>query len=311
MNTIPSSLPAVTVSVLSYNSANFIIETLDSIYNQSYPHLILQVCDDCSTDDTLTLCQKWIDTHGSRFVKTKIIQPESNTGVTANCNRAWEHCETDYCKDIAGDDILLPNCIEDNMKYASAHPEALIIFSRLEVLPCRSDASKVEREAYEAYAKSYRYSFFTLSDEEQATLLEKSNRLYAPTAFYKVKELLAMGLRHDERIPDIEDYPKWLNALHMGIKFHFFDIATVGYRYHNASMSNGQIYSERNMRSLRLIEKYYGKSTESKEAHDTQQLMARLGRLQEKQHKHLRIIRLLIGLSALLFVLLLFSFIYR
>ena len=308
---IKSSLPTVTISVLTYNSAKYVIETLDSIKSQSYPNIILQVCDDCSTDNTTALCRKWIDVNRSRFVKATIIQPEHNTGVTANCNRAWSHCETDYCKDIAGDDILLPNCIEDNINYALAHPEALIIFSRLEVLPCKKGANKAAKKEHEAFAQSFHYSFFNLNQEEQVEALKKENPLYAPTAFYKVKKLLALGLRHDERIPDIEDYPKWINASRMGIHFHFIDIPTIGYRFHEGSISHAASYSERYQKSLRLIQQYYDTYSEPKKEVDIKLLCTQLDHLRKKQHKHLIIIRILTLTSLVLLLLLFLSIVYR
>lgn len=109
---IDDKKPTVTVSVTTYNSAKYVAETLESIKNQSYPNLILQISDDCSTDNTIDICKSWINKNKDRFVKTKIIVPESNTGVTGNCNRAWDACETRYFKGIAGDDLLLPYCIE-------------------------------------------------------------------------------------------------------------------------------------------------------------------------------------------------------
>ena len=131
---IDDKKPTVTVSVTTYNSAKYVAETLESIKNQSYPNLILQISDDCSTDNTIDICKSWINKNKDRFVKTKIIVPESNTGVTGNCNRAWDACETRYFKGIAGDDLLLPYCIEKNMQYVTQHPEAIFVFSKIQVL---------------------------------------------------------------------------------------------------------------------------------------------------------------------------------
>ena len=40
---------------------------------------------------------------------------------------------SDWVKFIAGDDILLPNCIEDNMAFVAQNPVAKIIFSQVKV----------------------------------------------------------------------------------------------------------------------------------------------------------------------------------
>ncbi|MDE6917678.1 MAG: glycosyltransferase, partial [Lachnospiraceae bacterium] len=51
----------VSVIVLSYRSAQTIVETLDSIRNQTYPNIELIVTDDCSPDDTVQVLRAWME----------------------------------------------------------------------------------------------------------------------------------------------------------------------------------------------------------------------------------------------------------
>ena len=80
--------PLVTVAVIAYNSSKTVVETLDSIKNQSYQNLELIVSDDGSTDDTVTVCENWIANHQARFIRTELITVAKNTGTSANINRA-------------------------------------------------------------------------------------------------------------------------------------------------------------------------------------------------------------------------------
>ena len=116
-------LPLVSVPVITYNSAKTVIETLDSIKAQTYQNLELIVSDDCSTDNTVEVCQKWIEENKSRFVRTEVVTVEKNTGVAGNLNRAEAACRGEWIKPIAGDDVLLPNCIQDCIDYVAEHPE--------------------------------------------------------------------------------------------------------------------------------------------------------------------------------------------
>ena len=52
--------PIVSVVVVTYNSAKYVLETLESIKDQTYPNLSLVISDDCSTDNTVKLCRKCI-----------------------------------------------------------------------------------------------------------------------------------------------------------------------------------------------------------------------------------------------------------
>ena len=171
----------VTIGVLTYNSSKYVIETLESIKAQTYPSLILQISDDCSTDDTIEICKKWIEDNKERFVKTKVIIPDHNTGVSANANRNWDECETEWIKDIAGDDLLLPNCIEDNMKYIEKHPDAVVVFSKVKGFRASNGKKKLVDIPW------HDYSFFNLTPKEQYNFLfYKGNHLPAASCFYNI-----------------------------------------------------------------------------------------------------------------------------
>lgn len=77
--------PLISVVVITYNSSNTIIETLESISRQSYPNIELIISDDCSKDDTVNKAQNWINSNG---VKGLVITAVKNEGIPANVNSA-------------------------------------------------------------------------------------------------------------------------------------------------------------------------------------------------------------------------------
>lgn len=245
------SQPVITVGVITYNSSKYIVETLESIKAQTYPHLILQISDDCSTDGTVEICERWIEKNRARFVKTKIIVAEHNTGVSANANRNWDACETLWLKEIAGDDLLLPGCIEDNTRYVTEHPEAVVVFSRVRPFRVLFGKKVWNEESW------HDYSFFNLTpDEQYHYLIYEGNHLPAAPCFYNIPKLRKIGIRHDERIPLLEDYPKWVTLARKGVTFSFLDKHTVGYRLNNNSLSIG-LYSPQFYKSNLLFYLYY------------------------------------------------------
>lgn len=245
------STPAVTVAVITYNSSKTVAATLDSIYNQTYPHLELVISDDCSTDDTVDICRKWIDKHQDRFIRSELITVPQNTGVSANMNRAWDAIQTVWSKDIAGDDLLLPNCIDDNMSYIREHPDAIVVFSRLVFFTMRG-RKKIQLESWE-----HDYDFFDLSPKDQYDyLISKGSRIPTCTCFENIAELRRLGVRNDERIPLMEDYPKWIALARKGIKFHFFNNTTVEYRYDPDSLCHG-VHTPQYFRTRILLYLYY------------------------------------------------------
>ena len=250
MKTVDSK-PTVTVSVSTYNSSKFVVETLESIKKQTWDKLILQISDDCSTDNTVDVCREWIGKNKDRFEDTRIIEVDHNTGVSANANRAWDACTTEYYKGIAGDDLLLPNCIEDNMAYVTKHPDAIFVFSR-------AKAFGVSRERCDRHEKKvFDYSFFQMTPEQQYDRIKYGSCLPAASCFCNIKKIREIGMRHDERIPFLEDRPKWITVIRKRIKFHFFDKETVLYRLHERSLSNTSVLAPKFYESTRLAFFYY------------------------------------------------------
>lgn len=242
--------PFVTVSVLTFNSSKTVKDTLDSIYNQTYPNLDLIISDDCSTDKTISICRKWIETHKDRFNSVQLLTVTRNTGVTANINRAWSACKTDWNKDIAGDDILLPSCIDDYVSFVEKNPDAIVIFSRIRLFRTRFWRKVWFPDTW------HDFGFFELDQKEQLHyLVFNSGRIPTCSAFYNLSKI-STWYRHDERIPLLEDDPKWIVFAQNGIKFHLLNKETVGYRCSIKSLSNG-FHSPRYYNSRLLFYLYY------------------------------------------------------
>ena len=59
--------PLVSMIVLCYNQAQFVVETLESVRAQTYKHTELIIIDDCSTDDSVAVIERWLHENGRRL----------------------------------------------------------------------------------------------------------------------------------------------------------------------------------------------------------------------------------------------------
>lgn len=243
--------PLVSVPVITYNSAKYVLETLESIKAQTYQNIELIISDDCSTDNTVELCQQWVEQNKNRFVRTQIITSETNTGVSANGNRARKECKGEWVKSIAGDDLLCDDCIENYIEFVSNKEGIISVFGRIEAF-----GSTDERNSYFSN-EVFDYSFFYLSKNEQLDyLINKRNCLPASTHFYNIKKMRDLNIENDERIPLLEDWPKWINILEKGVKLEFMDKVTVKYRVHEGALSSHAV-SVNFYKSNFLFDLYY------------------------------------------------------
>ena len=243
----------VSVPVITYNSSKFVLETLESIKAQTYQNVELIISDDCSTDNTVELCRKWAEENKERFVRTQIITSETNTGVSANLNRAEAACQGEWVKGIAGDDLLMPNCIADCVEYVQQHPNIIYLFGKIEVFGANEEKNKYFSEHV------FDYSFFNLDIEGQLErLVFEQNCVPASTCFYNRQKAIELGIRNDERIPLLEDWPKWIMILGKKVKLEFVDKVLVQYRIHEKSLStSSRLSSIRSKESSILFDLYY------------------------------------------------------
>lgn len=242
--------PLVTIGVYTYNSSETVLETLESVKRQTYPNIELIISDDCSKDDTVEKCNKWIDKNKQRFVNVRLLKTDINTGQSGNYNRVLKVCSGEWIKDIDGDDLLTPNCIEDYIEYVKLHPEAIFVFGKTEVFG-------KSKEKIDFFVHFFNYDFFKLPVQDKYNyLITKGNCIASPSAFSNVSERKKLGLYYDERIPMLEDLPMWVNATKRGIDLFFLDKVVCKYRVGGEGVTSGKGHVEF-QKSQRLYEIYY------------------------------------------------------
>lgn len=93
--------PNLTIIIPSYNRGEYIEECLNSIFNQKtkYSYKII-VADDCSTDNTLEILEKYKD-------KIQILKSDKNQKLYKNILRAYEIVDTDYFCVLDPDDFWI------------------------------------------------------------------------------------------------------------------------------------------------------------------------------------------------------------
>lgn len=229
----------VSISVITYNSSKYVLDTLESIKAQTYSPLELVISDDCSTDNTVEVCREWIVENKDRFLDAKVVVAPKNRGISANYNQGMDNCTGEYIKEIAGDDMLLPNCIEDYISYVTKYPEAYFCFGRVR---CLSDNKK----RIEMWADEFKYDIFDMPVEQQwRTLTVRGNCISSATFFYNRARMMKLGIRNDERIPFMEDWAKWINITAKGEKLWLVNKETAIYRMGDNALSTQTLPSPR------------------------------------------------------------------
>lgn len=244
--------PLVSVIVVTYNSSDYVCETLDSIYNQDYQNLELIVSDDGSKDDTINVVTKWIDNKGNRFSRCEVVSTPCNTGIPANCNRGIRASKGDWIKLFAGDDLLTSNCISVCMNYVKTHVDCNVLFTKMTFFE-EINGKKCLSTPPELFDDVEYVREFNQSDAARQfyMLLKDGCFLAAPTQFFNSSFI------KEHPYPEIykyeEDYPMWLNLTKAGFKLNYITSTTVLYRRSNSLTRRINDYYSRNYMKTRSL----------------------------------------------------------
>jgi glycosyltransferase involved in cell wall biosynthesis len=97
----------ITTVIPVYNGERFILDTLDSLAEQTLPPDRVVVIDDCSTDRTQQIVRNF------KRLNTDWVPNERNLGLFPNHNNALRFAaETEYLHILHADDVILPTFFE-------------------------------------------------------------------------------------------------------------------------------------------------------------------------------------------------------
>ena len=124
-----SNNPLVSILIATYNSENFIKETLDSVLNQTYKNLEIVLCDDASSDNTVNILKEY----QKKDERVKIIQNNKNLGISLNMNNGSRQCNGKYIAILDGDDWAYPYRIEEQVKLMEENPKVVLCSGYMDI----------------------------------------------------------------------------------------------------------------------------------------------------------------------------------
>ena len=94
----------VSIIMPSYNTAQYITETIESILNQTYTNWELIIVDDCSTDNTDQVVKSFLSDGRIRYLKN-----EKNSGAAVSRNKALREAKGKWIAFLDSDDLWMPD----------------------------------------------------------------------------------------------------------------------------------------------------------------------------------------------------------
>lgn len=223
----------VSVIVITYNSSKYVIETLESIKNQTYKNIELIISDDSSVDNTIELCKIWLEVNAQRFSISSIITSKINTGVSANVNRGVFNSKGEWFKLVAGDDLLTTDCIYENINYIEQN-----IDQPISILSSNIEYFRVIEGKYIGFdvSKDSILNLPNITAEQQYQLFLRGFGRRINSLFIKNDVFVKCG-GCDETFRLKEDGPLIGKMLKNNYKIYFLNKVLFKYRIHSESIT--------------------------------------------------------------------------
>ena len=228
--------PLVSVVIPVYNGERFLVDTIDSVLNQSYTNMEVIIVDDLSTDNSRTIIDRYED---KRIIR---VYKEKNENVCGATNEGLLYAKGKYCALIGHDDSWTKDKIEKQVAFLEQNNEYGVCFSRCNVIDQNGNIINNQNELYRifnSYENDNRYVNFL-------KLFFNGNALCAPTALIRMD--LMMDLKgYDFSLLQLQDYDLWLRIL---LKTNLFVMneVLVDYRQILDTKTNISTINETNIR---------------------------------------------------------------
>lgn len=128
--------PKVTAIVPNYNHARFLVKRIESILNQTYHNIEIIILDDCSTDESRTVIDRYAALHQDK-IRT-IYNHENSGNVFLQWKKGVEAAEGELIWICESDDFCEPDFIERCIEPLSDR-SVMIAFGRVQFVDTQGD----------------------------------------------------------------------------------------------------------------------------------------------------------------------------
>lgn len=115
----------ISVALCTYNGAQYIREQIESILSQTIDVDEIIICDDGSSDETLSI----INSFCSDTDKIKVYRNQNKLGVSKNFQKAIDLCQGDIIFLSDQDDVWQQDKVQDFIEYFNNNPNISVCFS--------------------------------------------------------------------------------------------------------------------------------------------------------------------------------------
>jgi len=125
----------VSIGMPVYNGSRFIVETLESVLNQTYSDFILLISDNASTDNTGDICQEY----AAKDDRICYFRHPKNVGAAGNYERCFAPAKSEYFRWQNADDTIEPTLIEKCVNILDEQKDVVLTYGKSHIINDHSE----------------------------------------------------------------------------------------------------------------------------------------------------------------------------
>lgn len=220
-------MPLLSVVLPTFNSGDFVVETLHSLLAQSFTDFELLIMDDASSDGTWERLAAFSDPRIRRH------RNGFNVGLPTNMNIAMAMAKGKYLARVDHDDCAMPTRFEKQVDFLEKNPSVTVVGSQLEHFHDQAGITGLPPD--DAMIK--------------ARMVEGANYLANQSTLGRLDFYRAHALQFDPNLYVVDDLGFWMDCMLHGASFANLPEPLTRYRIHENMTS----------RTLRLDRLYASK----------------------------------------------------
>lgn len=234
--------PLISILVVCYNNQQYIFETLQSIFDQTYPNIEILIGDDASETFNAEALINWINKHKtSNIKKVAIFENEKNVGTVANIENLQQKSSGEFLLQIAADDALY-----DSTVIEKAYRKAAEIGDDAEMIVGQTEMWDVTLKKKLGDFISPEVAAFLKDAAPEEVFAECSYRVILPACYLYRRSLLDKTGKLSDLYRLVEDWPMHLRAARQGVKPYYLDSVSF-LKHRDGGISHGNLAQSKKM----------------------------------------------------------------
>ena len=251
------------VAMCTYNGEKYLKQQIDSILGQTVKVQEIVICDDCSTDHTVSILNSYKENHPHLF---KIFFNESNLGSIKNFEKAISICQNEIIFLSDQDDIWTPNKVNRIVSTFAKNKDISVIFTNgYGINDCGEiiDVFTVWDSVENVKMRGYKFDYFNILNLRDNFCTGATMAMRNTVKHEMIPIPILEGLHHD----------KWIAMIaSVKDKLYFLDEKLIYYREH-ASQQVGNVLYKNTEGAKFSVTNYFSIDKEEKSFRDYKKIL--------------------------------------